>query len=150
MRITWMLVFIVFASSNVVAETIGLEFKSSSNRSYRTTSLLADLKKHYGIDFSVEKVLLIETPSLSSPQFETQRDQLSQFGHKAEKYQVMFVVACQSEELKHGYHTTIEEARKLSDGQLLFRVRLLDSKGVVLNESNHPVPEKGLVEWLEN
>jgi hypothetical protein len=134
----------------VLAEAVDIEFQSSGSKKYHTTSLSDDLRRHYGIESTDEKVLLVETPYLSSPQYEAQRDQLSIFGHKAEEYQIMFVVACQNEEYKHGYHTTIADARKLSNGQSLFRVRLMDSKGVVLNESNQPVLEKVLVEWLEN
>ena len=147
MRITWLLVFLIISPNCVLAETVDVEFQSSNNSKYRTTSLTADLKRHYGFDFNGGKVLLIEIPYLSSPHYETQSDQLSQLGHK--EYPVVFVVACQNEELKYGYHTTTEEARKLANGMIVFRVRLLDSKGVVMNESAHPVLVGELIEWFE-
>lgn len=150
MRFTCLLVFLVISPGSILAETVDFEFQSSNSKKYRTTTLIADLKRHYGIEFISEKVLLIETPYLSNLQYVTQRDQLTRLGHKAEEFLVMFVVACQNEESKHGYHTTIEEARKLSNGQSLFRVRLLDSKGVVMHKSTQPVLENRLIKWLEN
>jgi hypothetical protein len=148
-RFDYLLVFLAIFSGNALAETIDIEFHSRHKGSYRTTNLSADIKKNYGIDIVDEKVLLIETPLLSSPQYKTQLDELNAFGHKAEQYQIMFVVACQNEEPSGGYYTTTEEARRLSKGEPIFRVRLLDAKGVVMNISDHPITDKALTGWLE-
>ena len=117
MRIACLLIVFVISPGSSLAETIDIEFQSSNNKKYRTTSLLEDLKRHYGIEFSVENVLLIETPYLSSPRYITQNDQPGKLGHKAEEYQVLVVVACQNRESKHGYHTSIEGAKKLANGK---------------------------------
>ena len=149
MKFVWLLVLLVISPCKVLADIVDIEFHTRSNTTYRTTNLSADLKKNYGIKFDGEKVLLIETPHLSSPQYKVQREQLNRLGHNTEEYQVMFVVACQNEESEGGYYTTIEEARKLANGISVFRVRLLDSKGVVVNESAHPVLVGKLIEWLK-
>ena len=149
MRFNCLLALLVIFSGKVLAETIDIEFHSKHKGSYRTTSLSADIKKNYGLDIADEKILLIETPLLSSPKFKTQLNELSAFGHKAEHYQVMFVIACQNEEPTGGYYTTTEEARRLSKGEPIFRVRLLDAKGIVMNISDQPVTDMTLTGWLE-
>lgn len=149
MRFYCLLVLLVFFSGTVLGETIDIEFHSKNKGSYRTTSLSADIKKNYGIDLNNEKVLLIETPLLSSPKYRSQLDELSIFGHKAEHYQIMYVVACQNEEPSGGYYTTTKEARRLSKGESIFRVRLLDATGIVMNISTDPVTNKTLAGWLE-
>ncbi len=120
MRITWLLVFIFLWPKTALAETIDLHFQSSNNSEYRTTSLQADLKRHYGIESPGARVLLIETPYLSSPLYKVQNKHLNGLGHRAEEYGIIFVVACQNEVYSHGYHTTVEEALKLADHQSVF------------------------------
>ncbi len=150
MRTTWILAFLVLYPGSALAEIVDIEFQSVRHRDFRTTSLTADLNKHWGIGPDKAKVLLVETPYLSGPQYETQYDYLLKLEDKAEKYQVMMVVACQDEEFEAGFHTTIATAMNLSGGELVFRIRLLDSKGAVLKESDQPVSDKTLIEWLED
>ena len=133
----------------MASEVIDIKFIDSSQNIYQTTHLLEDIKSNNHMEFHNANVLLIETPSLDNKYFKTQNHELEKFGIMAETYQVLFVVASAKEEHQHGYHTTVETAKKLFGEHLHFRVRLLNARGIVLHESVQPVTASGLKRWLE-
>jgi hypothetical protein len=141
-------ILLFFVSSATGAEVIDIDFLDSSNRSFRTVTLSADLKSRYGGFFEEAKVLLIEVPSLSSKEYLAQDKSMEALGHEAEELQVLFVAAFTQEECKWGYRTTPEVARKLAAGMTQFRVPLLDSLGNVLQVGHRPLSVDELRRWL--
>ena len=142
-------IMLFFVSSAASAEVLDIEFFDGGNdHSYRTVTLSADLKLHYGNSFEGARVLLIEVPSLNSKDYLAQDRGLEDLGHETEDFRVLFVIACTQEEYKSGYHTTREVALKLAAGMTQFRVRLLDSSGNVLKVAHRPLSVDELRQWL--
>lgn len=141
-------IMLFFVSSAASAEVVDIEFFDSGNDQYRTVTLSADLKLHYGNSFEGMRVLLIEVPSLNSKDYLAQDRALEDLGHETEDFRVLFVIACTQEEYKSGYHTTREVALKLAAGMTQFRARLLDSSGNVIRVEHRPLSGNELRQWL--
>ena len=133
---------------SLASEIIDVPFTADSKKHYRTTHLLKDLKINDQMLLQTAYVLLVETPSLHDAPYETQNGELEKFGHLAETYQVLFVVASPEDAYQHGYRTSTETAKKLLGEDARFRVRLLNSEGMVLHESLRPVKVTALQKWL--
>ena len=133
------------ASAAMAADMVDVPFFDAAGNKY----LSADLRSRYGLNLEKARVLLVETPSLASPEYQTQAKAFDSLGHEIEELQVLFVVACPSEEYKDGYHTSSDVARALAPGQTTFRVRLLNPTGMVLKESSRPLSVKKLRLWLK-
>lgn len=125
---------------------VDIEFTDNSGAKYRTTTLQLNLEQNYGQQFPGIKVLLIETPSLTSKLYLSQYEYLNALEH--EEFQVMYVVASRESEIPYGYHTTVEGAQNLAEGDTLFRVRLLNANGEVLNDSNVVLLTNQLRQWF--
>jgi hypothetical protein len=145
----YILILITLSLNIFASDIINIKFTNSANQSYQTTHLLEDLKTNDHIEVKKAYVLLIETPSLHNAYYEIQSNELEKFGNISEGYQVLFVVASTKEEYLDSYHTTIETAKKLLKKDACFKVRLLNSKGVLLNESLQPVKVIELKRWLK-
>lgn len=124
-------------------------FQDSGKREYRTTTLKADLIKHFGHQFPKIKILLIETPTLANPSFIAQNEAIDSIRSDIEEMQVMFVVACPTEEYSSGYHTTKETARTLAKKHSTFRLTLMAADGQVLKATAAPLDGKELSKWLQ-
>jgi hypothetical protein len=146
---TYILILITFSLNIFASDIINIKFTNSANQSYQTTHLLKDLKTNDHIELKKAYVLLIETPSLHNTYYKIQSDELEKFSNISEVYHVLFVVASAKEEYLDSYHTTIETAKKLLKKDAYFKVRLLNSTGVLLNESRQPVKVIELKKWLK-
>ncbi len=145
-------VVFVMTSIATAAEIVDAEFRDSSGKQlYHTTNLMQDLTTWYGVAFANvdAKVLLIETDSLTSAEYQQQDSDLDDLGHDVEENAVLFVIACTKEENHGSYHTTREAAKDLSLGKYSFRIRLLNSRGVVLKNSLKPVSTRDLRLWMK-
>ena len=133
------------------AEVLDIEFKDSGGTLYHTTTLTKDITSQYGQAFADidMKVLLIQTPTLSDEKYRIQNTNLDALGHETEELQVIFITSCTQQEYLYGYHTSVETAKRLSSAKHPFRVRLLNSKGVVLKDSSSPVSTNELRRWLK-
>lgn len=143
-----LLLAILFSPVPKASDIVDVEFSDSRGVSYRTTTLISDLESEYGLELNGAKILLIETPSLEEPSYKLQNKELGSLGHKAEEFQVLYVIACPKEKYQHGYHTSIETAEKLLGANPRFRVRHLNAEGIVVNESLVPVLGETLEQWL--
>ena len=144
---TIILVIMLIASFSVFAsDIVDIDFFDARGNRYRTTSLLTDLKNNYSQEFLSVKVLLIETPSLDSGEFLKQDRALKLMGH--EEFPILFVVASIKQEYKHGYHTSRQVAKELAGESARFRIRLLTSTGLVLEESTEPLAVQQLKRWF--
>ena len=101
MRSLLVIFALVFSITAYASNVVDIEFYSTSGDQYRTTTLSHDLEKHYGKKYKVEKVFLIQTPSLSNKMYMQQNNNLNSLGH--EEFLVMYVVASFDEVYKHGY-----------------------------------------------
>ena len=124
-------------------------FQDSGKREYRATTLHADLTKHFGHPFPKIKVLLIETPTLANASFIKQNETFKSIGHAIEEMQVMFVVACPTEEYLGGYHTTKETATALAKERPIFRLTLLSANRQILKTTTAPLDSKELHKWVQ-
>jgi len=127
---------------------IDIEFQSSGNQVYRTTTLESDIKKYYGFKVSDPRVLLVVVESLNSPELIEQNNAIDGLGHDVEQYKLIYVISCKNETYEHGYHTSKEVASSLASAEEVFKVILLGSSGKVLKQSNQPVSSKELRKWL--
>ncbi len=146
------LVALFFTSAAVAGEVLDIEFVDSGNHSYRTITIASDLKSMYGADYdySNAKVLLIETPSFKNENYLAQDKSLNALGHgAAADDEILFVMACPSETYDSGYFTSMTTAKKLAGDKALFRVRLLNSSGLVLKESLLPLTTDQLRQWFK-
>lgn len=136
MKLITLAAFLFIAPDLYAAEVLDIEFKDSGGKLYHTTTLTKDVTLQYGQAFADidMKVLLIQTPALSDKQYQVQNTNLDALGHETEELQVIFITACAQQEYLHGYHTSVETAKRLSSAKHSFRVRLLNSKGVVLKD----------------
>lgn len=146
------LIFILLLTTACVREeqVLDIKFSRDDKTFIGTTTLAKDLEKEFKVKPKSPKVLLVETPSLTSIEYEKQVLALIEFGKEAEKYEILFVVVCPEEIYSKGYHTTVEAAKGLStEGKTVFRVRLLNPSGVILKDSPHPVSSAILTNWLD-
>ena len=145
MRLLVFSALLAVASAVMATDMVDVPFFDAAGNKY----LSADLRSRYEHNFEKARVLLVETPSLSSPEYQTQTKAFDSLGHEIEELQVLLVVACPIEEYKDGYHTSSDVARALASGQTKFRVRLLNPTGMVLRESSRPLAVKELRLWLK-
>ncbi len=150
MRAVIILVLVFSFTSVLAGEPLDFEFVDATGSKYRTTTLVENLSS-YGWpkdEFEHISVLLLETPSLDDAQYRQQITSLDSLGHD-ESLQILYVIACHSEEYVHGYHTSVEVARALSGSTVTFRFRLLDRSGIVLHESLKPISTRTLSAWVK-
>lgn len=145
----YLLVLVTVSLNGFASDIINIKFTNTNNQSYQTTHLLEDLKTNNHIEFQKAYLLLVETPSLQNQYYKTQINELKKFDNLAEVYQLLFVVASAKKEYLDGYHTTIDTAKELLKKDASFKVRLLDSKGEVLNESLKPIKVVKLKKWMK-
>ncbi len=151
MKILTLVVLLFISPVLYAAEVLDIEFKDNRGKLYHTSTLSKDMALHYGQAFAdVDmQVLFIQTASLSDEKYQTQNSYLNALGHEVEEFAVIFVTACTQQEDVHGYYTSIETAKKMSSERRPFRIRLLNSKGVVLRDSSSPVKTPELRRWLQ-
>lgn len=125
-----------------------IEFQSSENKVYRTTTLESDIQKYYGFRVANPRVLLVVVESLNSPVLKRLNRIIDDLGHDIEQEKLIYVISCKNGEYAHGYHTSKEVASSLLSDKEAFKVILLDSNGVVLKQSSLPVSSNELREWL--
>lgn len=135
----------LFFISVAEGDVLDFEFTDSLGGTYRTTALLRQLEEKYKYRYQQMNILLIETPALKDAVYLEQERILNSLGHgEAEELQIMFVISCWTQEYGHGYHTSIETARRLAGKHGAFRVRLLDEKGTVLKVFRSPISAETL------
>ncbi len=151
MKILTLAILLFIVPIVYAAPVLDIEFKDNRGKLYHTTTLSKDMALHYGQAFATVdmQVLLIQTTSLSDEKYQTQNSYIDSLGHEVEEFAVIFITACTQQEDAHGYHTSIATAKKLSSEKSPFRVRLLNSKGVVLRDSSSPVTTTELRRWLK-
>lgn len=148
-----LLIFILLLTKAYVhaEQVVYVKFSRDDKTFISTTRLAEDLEKEFKFKPKSPKVLLIETPSLKNEDYKKQTVYLHGFGKQAQKYELLYVIACPEKTYGHGYHTSVEDAKGLStDGEAVFRVRLLNSKGLLLNQSTQPVASDELKKWLDS
>lgn len=143
-------IFAILWSSFAYSDSIiDIEFKSSGNKIYRTTTLESDIQKNDGFAVNKPRVLLVEVEALNSEKLRRQNNALNDLGHDVENYKLIYVISCKNEEYSDGYHTAKEVASALAGSNDMFRVRLLGAEGVILNQSSQVVSAKEIRRWLE-
>ena len=149
MRLVAWSAFVAVASGAMAADVVDVPFFDTAGNRYRTSSLATDLASRYGHKFEGARVLLVETRSLASAEYEAQSKAVDSLGHgEIEQFRILLVVACPSGEYKHGYHISPDVAQMLVSGETRFRVRLLSPAGVVQKEAFHPLLVEELRRWL--
>ena len=148
MRATILIALLLWATAAYSEAAVDIRFFDSSGVEYRTATLGNDIERNNGIKLRNPKVLLIETLDLESTEYKAQNEVLEQLGHEAEDKEVLFVVACSTDQALHGYHTSIEDAKALADRVIKFRVRLLSRFGLVSKSSLQPISLPELQKWL--
>jgi len=143
--ITISILFIFSISS--FGQTLNFDFFNSNGKQYNTKTLNEQLENEYNAEFD-EKIILLETPSLTDSLYVSQNRILDLL--KAESLELIYITACLTKEHKGGYHTTIEKAKELVGENPRFRIRLLGLGANILFESNEVISKNEIEELLNN
>ena len=84
------------------------KFYSNKGNEYTTSTLNKQFEKEYHSKFQ-ERIILIETASLKDTLYSNQYKILDLMD--SENLQLIYVIACLTEENRNGYYTTIEDAK---------------------------------------
>ena len=142
--ISIILFFIGIANAS---EVMDFEFQNSDGIVFQSTTILNQLEQRNNYRYDNINIILIETPSLNHKNYLEQMEILNSMAHgEAEDLQLIYVISCSKEEYKDGYHTSIQTAKKLTNQNESFRVRILDGKGNVYKSFNDPIS----VEFIRN
>ena len=133
MNVVITLFFLTIYVSFANAQMLDFTFYDSGCKEYRSITLIDQLQEKFNYRFESEKIILVETPSLKDSLFLVQSEILKQINN--EQLGLIYVISCWNEVEKNGYHTSLEEAKIISAGNDKFRIRILNSKAVILYES---------------
>ena len=122
------------------AQTLNFKFEDAGGFIWQTTTLLKQLEEKYNYKYEDISILLIETPSLKDLKYLQQKSSLDSLDHgESESLQLLIVISCWTEEFKHGYHTSIETAKNLSQNNKSFRIQILDVYGNIIKSHKNPI-----------
>lgn len=129
------------------AEKINFDFFDASGGRYSIFELTRQLNEKYNYTFS-PSVLLVETPDFTDQKYLNQSAILEQID--SEDLQLIFVIASPFGEYEHGYHTTIEVAQTIMDDIPKFRVRILNTNGLIIFESEENISSERIEKIVRN
>jgi hypothetical protein len=117
----------------LASELLDFRFFDSGGGEYRSATLVT-VPKGAKVGERWPSLMVVYTPKLDAPEYKRQLKELE--GHGIfEDLQLMLVVACPNDRDKHGYNMLTDEADRVAIKPGHFSVRLLDSRGRVLNSS---------------
>jgi len=145
---TLSLIFILCTFTLITySQSLNFEFYNSASKKYNTASFSEQLEKEYDAKFN-ERIVLLETPKLSDSLYLLQNKILDKLD--AESLQLIYITACLEQENGSGYHTSIKTAKEIMGTSNKFRIRLLDSTGNIILESDEVISQKIIEDLVQS
>ena len=138
--------FLIVLKTSSFSQTINFDFFNSNGKEFNTKNLNEQLEKEFGVRFEA-KIILLETPSLKDSLYVKQNEILNRLD--AEILQILFITACTKKEYLHGYHTSIETAKKIMGENHKFRLRIIEPGGEMFFESFDTLSESEIEKKLK-
>ncbi len=131
--------------STIHAQKMNFDFSNSSGRKYNSETFSEQLEKEYNASFKV-KIILLLTSSKNDSTYLRQEKILTKID--AERFQIIYVVACKNEELTDRYYTSRETAKKLMGETDSFRVYIVDAVGKLKYKSDRVISQNKIKELV--